>query len=131
MQSYCRNKYSQHSSIFANGILQKQQYTPGLKHDITIAPNSVVSIILHKFHTSRGHQGTIHTFEAIKRSYWWPKYCQDVAKYINKWDIWATNLPNMAKYPQTHLEILWILMVVLGMDTIGYLPATSKEADGL
>ena len=41
----------------------------GLKHDITIAPNSLEPTILHEFCDSKGHQGTIHTFETIRRSY--------------------------------------------------------------
>ena len=32
----------------------------------------------------------------------------------------------MARYQQQHLEILQIPMAVLAMDTIGYLPMTSK-----
>ena len=45
----------------------------GLQHDVTIAPYSLVLTTLHEFHDSKGHQGTIHTFEAIRRSYSWPK----------------------------------------------------------
>ena len=55
----------------ANGILQKQ-YIHGLKHGITIAPCSLIPTILHVFHDSKGHQGTIHTFEVLRRSYRWP-----------------------------------------------------------
>ena len=38
-------------------------------HDVTIALHSLESIILHEVHVSKGHEGTIHTFETI-RSYW-------------------------------------------------------------
>ena len=59
--------------ISANGMVQKQQYVHGLKYDVTIAPHSIIPIILLEFHNCKGHQGTIHTFEAIRRSYWQPK----------------------------------------------------------
>ena len=62
------NKGSFQSVIMsANGIL-KRQYVHGLRHDVTIAPHSPVPTILHEYHKSKGHQRTIHTFEAI-RSY--------------------------------------------------------------
>ena len=48
-----------------NGILQKQQYIHASKHDVTIAPCSLLPTIIHEFNVSKGHQGTIHTFEAI------------------------------------------------------------------
>ena len=57
----------------ASGILKKHQYIHGLQHDVTVAPCSSVPTILHEFHDSKGHQGNIHMFEAIRRSYWWPK----------------------------------------------------------
>ena len=53
-------------------------------------------------------------------------YFQDVVKYINKCNICTKNLPNMAKYPQKHLEIPQIPMAVSAIDTIGHLPVTSK-----
>ena len=46
--------------------------------------------------------------------------------YIDKCDVFAKILPNMAKYPQKHIEMPQVLMVVLAMDTIGHLPDTSK-----
>ena len=68
------NKISPKSfTLSADGVLQKHQYIHGLQHDITIAPCSLVHTILHYFHDSKGNQGTIHSFEAIRRSYWWPK----------------------------------------------------------
>ena len=66
-----------------------------------LTPHSTVPINLHKFHDKKGHQGTIHTFEAIRRSYWWPQLHQNVVKYINKCNICANILPNMVKYPKT------------------------------
>ena len=75
----------------ANGILQKQEYIPGLKYDITTAPQSIIPTILYEFHDSKGHQGTIHTFEATRRSYWWPGLWQDIIKYIGKCNVCAKN----------------------------------------
>ena len=74
----CHSKKSSFKSVImsTNGILQKQQYTHGLKHDITIAPYSLVPTILYELHDSKGHQGTMHPFQALRRSYWWPKLCQ-------------------------------------------------------
>ena len=68
----CHSKKSSFKSviIIASGILQKHQYLHGLKHDVTIAACSLVPTILHQFHDSKGHKGTIHKFEAIRRSYW-------------------------------------------------------------
>ena len=109
----------------ANGILQKQQYIHGLKFDITIAPHLLLPTILHGFHDSKCHQGTICTCEEI-RSYWWPGLGQDIVKYIGKCSICAKHLPNMAKYPKQHLEIPQIPMAVLAIDTVGHLPITSK-----
>ena len=51
---------------------------------------------------------------------------QDIMKHINKYDICAKNLPNMAKYPQKHLEIPQVQVTGLVMDTIGHLPVTSR-----
>ena len=53
-----------------NGILEKCIH--GLKHDVIIAPYSLAPTILHEFYDSKGHEGYIHTLEAIRRSYWWP-----------------------------------------------------------
>ena len=57
----------------ASGILHKHQYIHGLQQDITIVPCLLVPTILHESHDSKGHQGTIHMFEAIRMSYWWGK----------------------------------------------------------
>ena len=57
----------------AGGILQKHHHVQGLQHDITVAPHSLLPTILHEFHDTNAHQGTICTFEAIRRSYWQPK----------------------------------------------------------
>ena len=111
--------------ISASGILQRQQYVHGSKHDITIALHSLVPVILHEFHNCKGHQGTIYMFKAIRRSYWWP-ICHDVVQYINKCDMCAKTVPNMAKYPQKHLEIPQMPVAVVTIDTLGYLPVTSK-----
>ena len=56
--------------ISADSTLQKQQCIHGLKHDVTIAPCSIVPIVLHEFHNCKGHQGIIHMFQAIRSSYW-------------------------------------------------------------
>ena len=60
------------------------QYVHGLKHDITIAPNALLPTILHEFHDTKGHQGTIHTSQSIRRFYCCPKLWQDVVKYTGK-----------------------------------------------
>ena len=78
------------------------------------------------FYDSKGNQGTIHSFEAIRWSYWRPKLQQDIVSYVGKCTICTKHMPNMAKYPQQHLEVLKIPMAVLAMDTIGHLPITSK-----
>ena len=98
----CHSKKGNTKSIImsVNGILQKQQYIHGLKHDVTIAPQSLIPTTLHEFHDSKGHQGTIHTHDAIRRSFWWPKLWQDIVKYIDKFSVCAKNLPNMARYPK-------------------------------
>ena len=111
-------------TISTSIILQKHQYVHGLQHDITIAPHSLVPNMLHEFHGSKGHQGTICTSEAIRRCYWWPILQQDIFKYIGKSS--AKNLPNMARYPQQHLQIPQMPMAVLAMNTIGCLPIISK-----
>ena len=90
--------------ISSDGFLQKQQHVCGLKYDATVAPNSIVSIILHELYNSKGHQGIIHTFETIRRFYWWLKLHQDIVKHINRYNIFAKNLPNMAKYSQQPLK---------------------------
>ena len=66
----CHSNKSSFKSVImsVSGILQKQ-YIHGFKHDITIAPHSLVQAILHEFHDSKGYQGTICTFEAIGRLY--------------------------------------------------------------
>ena len=85
-----------------NGIIQKQQYIHSLKHDITKAPHSFKPAILHN---SNGHQGTIHIFETIRRSYWWPKLGQDIIKYIGICSVYAKHLPNIARYQQKHFHL--------------------------
>ena len=60
--------------ISTGSLLQKQQNVNGFKHDVIVAPHSIVTTILHEFHNSKGHQGTIHTFEAIRRFYWCLNY---------------------------------------------------------
>ena len=52
-------------TVSVGGILQNHQCIHGLQHDVTIAQCSLVPTILHEFHDSKGHQGTVHTFEAI------------------------------------------------------------------
>ena len=79
LQSHHSNKNTFDMVVISAGsILQKQHYVHGLKHDITIAPGPIVPINLSEFHNCKGHQGIIHTFEAIRRSYSWSKLCQDV-----------------------------------------------------
>ena len=75
--------------IFTDGLLQKQQYICGLKHDAVVAPLSFDPTILHEFHNSKGHQGIISTFKAIRRFYWRSKLHQDIMKYIKKCDMCA------------------------------------------
>ena len=57
-------------------------------------------------------------------SYWWPKLWQDIVKYIGKCSVCTKHLPNLAKYPQQHLEVPQILMAVLAIDTIHHIPIT-------
>ena len=77
--THCSSKNNSNTIVIsANGLLQKQQYVHGLKHDVTIALCSIVPLILYEFSNFKGYQGTINMFEAIARSYWWPKLCQDV-----------------------------------------------------
>ena len=54
----------------ASGILQKTTIHSWLQHEVNIVPHSLVPTILHEIHDSKGHQGTTHMFEAIRRSYW-------------------------------------------------------------
>ena len=49
-----------------------------------------------------------------------------IVKDIGKCSVCANNLANMSKYPQKHLEMPQIPKAVLTIDTIGYLPVTSK-----
>ena len=91
----------------AGGIQQKLQYIHSLKNDVTIAPHSLVPTILLECHDSKGNQGTIHMFDAIRRSYWWPKLGQDIVKYICMCSMWVKHLPYMARYPQQQLEYQW------------------------
>ena len=126
-ESYINNKNSFNLVMISpDGLLQKQQYVHGIRYDDTIAQHSIVPVILHEFHNSKGYPETIHTFGAIRRFYWWPKLCQDIVKHISQCSIYAKILPNMVKYPQQHLEIPHVPMAVLAMDFIGHLPITSR-----
>ena len=123
LQSHCSNKKASNTVvIFVDGP-QKQQYLHGLKHDITITPYSIVVIILPD---SKGHQGTIHVFKAIGRSYWWSKLHQDVVKYTNKCGICAKSLATIAKSSEKHLETSQIPVAVLAIPSIGLVPVRSK-----
>ena len=88
--------------ISTDDLLQKQQYVHGVKHDVIVALCSIIPTILHEFHNVKSHKGAICTFKAIRRFYWSPKLCQDIVKYMNKCDICAKSLPNVAKYSQKH-----------------------------
>ena len=58
-QSHHKNRNSSNLvMISADGLLQKEQYILGLK-SVVVAPYSVIPTILHEFHNSKGHQGTI------------------------------------------------------------------------
>ena len=107
-------------------VCYKTAIVHGLKHDSTIGPCLLVTTILHEFHDHKGHQGTICMFEVIRMSYWWPKPWQNIIKYKDKCSVHAKHLPNMAKYPQQHLEMPLIPMTVLAIESIGHLPITSK-----
>ena len=91
-----------------------------------MAPYSIVPTVLHEFQDSKGHQRTICMFEAIKRCYWWPILWLDIVNYIDKCSVCVQHLPNMARYPPKHLEILQITLAVLAIDTIGHFPIMSK-----
>ena len=58
----CWNSAAQNSfkpfMISPNGLLEKQQYIHELKYDVTIAPHSVIPVILHESHNSKGQKGT-------------------------------------------------------------------------
>ena len=111
--------------ISADDLLQKHQYIYGLKHDVIIAPCSVIPIILDEFYNSKSHQGTIHTFEAIRNFYWWPKLHQDIVNYINKCEICAKNKSTQyGQIPTKHLEIPQVPVAGLAMDTKGHLLVT-------
>ena len=73
-QIHCRNKNVFKLVILcANGILQRSKYIHGLQHDVAIASHSLIPTTMHEFYDSKGHQRTIGMFEAIRKSYWWPK----------------------------------------------------------
>ena len=93
-----------------NGILQKQQYVHGLEYDINITSYSLVPTLLHAFHESKGHQGKIHTFEAIILLVAQTK--AGCCKYIDKCSISPKHPSNMTRYPQQQLEILLTPMTV-------------------
>ena len=84
-QSHHKNKNTFNPVIISpDGLLQKQQYVHGLKHDVTTALNSIIPVILHEFQNSKRHQGTTGTFEAIRIFYWWTKLCQYIVNHTNK-----------------------------------------------
>ena len=87
----------------ANGIIPKQQYTHGLKHDITITPCLLVQFFLYEFHDSKDHQGKIYMFEVIRRSILVSQttggYCK-IDRHA-KCTVCAKHLPKMTRYPQT------------------------------
>ena len=109
-----------------NGMLCKSVLIHSLPHDVTVIPKQLTHIIVVEFHSSKGHQGTICTFEAIWRKYRWPKLCQDICKFIADCLLWNNNHPDMTKYAHLHLEIPQFPMAILAMDTIGRLPVISK-----
>ena len=47
--------------VSTDGLLQKQHPICRLKHDVIVAPSSIVPIILHEFNNVKGHQRAIHT----------------------------------------------------------------------
>ena len=67
-QSHCKNSFNL-DMISVDGLPQKQQYIHGLKHDVVIALCSTVPTIFHVFHNLKGCEGTIFTFEAVRRFY--------------------------------------------------------------
>ena len=89
-------------------------------------PKQLIHIIVVEFYSSKGHQGTICTFQAIQRKYWWPKLPADEVKFITDCPLCTTNCSNMTKYAHLHLKVLKTPMAILAMDTIGRPPVTSK-----
>ena len=76
LQSCCGNRsVSTTVVISVNSILQKQQYIHGLKQDVTRAPHSIRSFIMHEFYNYKVHYRTICMLKTIKRSYCWTKLC--------------------------------------------------------
>ena len=70
-QAHCKNRNSFTPAMISTaGLLQQQQYIYGLKHDVVVAPCTVIPTILHEFNNLKGNQGTICTFKAIRRFYW-------------------------------------------------------------
>ena len=62
-QSHCKTKNTfTLVMISPDGPLQKHHHVHGLKDNVTVALHSVIPVILHEVHNSKGHQGAIHTF---------------------------------------------------------------------
>ena len=99
-------------------MLCKSVIIHGLPCEDVVIPKQLTHTIVAEFHSAKGYQGTIHTFEAIQRIYWWPKLCQAVVKFISNCPLCAKHHLDMTKYAHLHIEIPKKTMVILAMDSI-------------
>ena len=53
------------ANLDKNGMLCKSVIIHGFPYEVTLIPKQFTYIIVVKFHSSKGQQGTIHTVEAI------------------------------------------------------------------
>ena len=86
-------------------MLCKSVFIHGLPYKVKVITKQLSHTIVVEFHSSKGHQGTIHTLKAIQRKYWWPELYQDIVKFIADCPLCTKNCPDMTKYAHLHVEI--------------------------
>ena len=131
--TFCKNKAHQlcsgiNSSFYlnTNGILKHTLIINNLELRMTVVPLAFTNMLIHKFHTCRGHQGCARPLNTLKRKFWWKGMQKHLKYHISNCITCSTNLPNISCLPQLHLEVPKVPFTCIAIDTIGKLPTTSS-----
>ena len=103
--------------ISPDGFLKKQKIH-GLRYDVTIAPCSILLLVLHEFHNSKGHQGKYIYLRQLEDSASGLKYAKILFNILTSviYEEKPTAAFRNSQSPST----------ILAMDTIGHLSVTYR-----
>ena len=110
-----------------NGILTKLLVDNNETFEVTVLPRVLIGYVLHQAHDAMGHNGTLRSYQYVKRLFYWKGLCTDVDKHVKHCLQCRKQNLRPQRYAMLHTKVPSMPMHFISMDLIGqFKPPSSK-----